>query len=77
MDMDMVEDCMFRSLWRLRRIVRPKRPRKKKEQFGVLAAKTGPGKSRCFVTNKCKSFWKRRNKKLVDLKAEPDRCWGY
>ena len=33
----------------------------------VLAAKTGPGKSRCFVTNKCKSFWKRRNKKLVNF----------
>ena len=34
---------------------------------GVVAAKTGPGKSRCFVTNKCKSFWKRRNKKLVNF----------
>ena len=31
----------------------------------VLATKTGPGKSRCLVTNQCKSFWRIRNKKLV------------
>ena len=39
----------------------------KDDPLQVLAAKTGPGKSRCFVTNKCKSFWKRRNKKLVNF----------
>ena len=29
----------------------------------ALAAKTGPGKSRCFVTNKCKSFLENKKQK--------------
>ena len=33
----------------------------------VLAPFVGTGKPRCFVTNKCKSFWKRRNKQLVNF----------
>ena len=39
-----------------------------KDGLLVLAPFVGTGKPRCFVTNKCKSFWKGRNKQLVHFK---------